>query len=197
MEKEDKLQKICDALKKETLQPAEQKAKEIIENAKIEAQNILKEASYEKEKVLKEKDKETEQKEKIALSALKVACQKVVDELKNRVENEVFNKNLKELVNEKSSKKDGILEIMRSISKIIEKEGIESDFSILIPKENIEIVKKEVHKKIAEKLIDGIFIGGVKIKLLDKNMIIDISSDVLYEMLKRYLTKDFRETFFK
>ena len=40
----DKIQKICDALRKETLEPAKQEAREIVENAHMQASEIVTEA---------------------------------------------------------------------------------------------------------------------------------------------------------
>lgn len=45
----DKIQKICDALKKETLEPAKQEAREVIENARLQAAEIVTAAKKEAE----------------------------------------------------------------------------------------------------------------------------------------------------
>ena len=37
----EKIQKICDSLRKETLEPAKQEAREIIENAHMQASEIV------------------------------------------------------------------------------------------------------------------------------------------------------------
>ena len=44
----DKVQKICELLKQETLEPAKQEAKELLENAKMQASRIVQEAKEKK-----------------------------------------------------------------------------------------------------------------------------------------------------
>src|SRR3990167_3476016 len=61
----EKIKEICDAIKKETLDPAKEKAKEIIENAEIEAENIIRKANEEKDKILKQSNKDLELQKKI------------------------------------------------------------------------------------------------------------------------------------
>ncbi|MDP2672333.1 MAG: hypothetical protein Q8O84_00790, partial [Nanoarchaeota archaeon] len=57
---EDKIQKICDTIKKETLDPAKEHAHEIIENAQIESKEIINKANKEKEKIINDAKKQIE-----------------------------------------------------------------------------------------------------------------------------------------
>ena len=200
---ENKIKKICDELRKQTIEPAKNQGKEIIENAKIEAQNIINDAQKKAENLLKETFKEIELKKKQGLTALKLSCRQVIDELKQRIEKGFFQKNLKDLVVNASNDQEIIKNLITSIILAIEKEGIESDLSAYISK---NISKKEINKSLLKNILDklkekeviqGEFLSGVKIKLIDKDIILDISDDALMDLISEYIRKDFREMIFK
>jgi V/A-type H+-transporting ATPase subunit E len=84
----------------------------------------------------------------------------------------------------------------------IEKDGISTDFSALIPKvASVQELNALLGKSVLERLKEGSvvvgdFAGGAKLKLHDKKMTIDISDSALKELFSRYLRKDFRKLLF-
>ena len=60
----DKIQKICDALRKETLEPAKQEAREIVENAHLKADEILQEAKKKAEESTRRVEMEISERKK-------------------------------------------------------------------------------------------------------------------------------------
>src|SRR3989337_1421388 len=93
---DDKIKKICEIIRKDTLDPAKEHAKEIIENAKIEADQIIKKANNEKEKILNEAKKDIEKEKKIFDSSLNISLRQAFEDLKSKIENELFSKTLSE-----------------------------------------------------------------------------------------------------
>ena len=61
----NKIQKICDVLRKETLEPAKQEAAEIVENAHIAASKILVDAQKKGQELLSLAEKEIAEKKKV------------------------------------------------------------------------------------------------------------------------------------
>lgn len=198
----EKIQKICDTLRRETIEPAKQAAQEIIENANLQAVEILAEAQKKAEEIVEKGNKELEHKRKIFESTIVLASNKTLADLKQKIENRLFNQTLKELVVQESSKPQLIAELIMNIIRTIEKEGLDSDLSVYLPKgippkEVNAFLLKDILEKIREKdLLIGDFDGGVKIKLHNKELTIDLSGEVLREAISAYLREDFRKLLF-
>ena len=60
----NKIQKICDALRVETLEPAKQEAREILENAHLQAADLIREAKDKMQSMIEATDREIDQKSK-------------------------------------------------------------------------------------------------------------------------------------
>ena len=199
---EEKIQKICDALKKQTIMPAKKQAEEIIENAKMEAKNILENAGKEAEEIKKKANKDIENKKKQGLSAVKLSCRQVVDELKQNIEKNFFKKNLKDLVVKGVEDSKVIASLIKAIIEAIEKEGIDTDLSAYVPKhvkteEINRCLAKDILEKLKEKkVLEGDFSGGAKVKMHDMQMTLDISDEAITSLVAEYIRKDFRDMIF-
>jgi V/A-type H+/Na+-transporting ATPase subunit E len=199
----EKIRKICDAIKTQTIEPAKQRAEEIIENAKLEAKEIKKNAEKSRQEIFLQTEKEVQQKQNLCLSSIKSAAKQVIDQLKQELENDFFSKNLNELISGSLADPSLIAKLITAIVQSIEKEGLDVDLSAIIPQkvgaENISVLlAKDVLEKLREKkVIEGGFSGGAKVKLHDKQITIDISDEALTDLVARYIRKEFREMIFK
>lgn len=199
---ESKIQKICDFIKNETLDPAKEQAKEIIENAHIEAEEILKKANKEKERLINEEKKEIQRQKKVFESSLALATKQALDDLKQKIENEIFSKNLKEIIVKTTKDPKVIASFINAVIKALELQGIDTDISAFIP-QNVDAraintyLIQEVQEKLKEKkLLIGDFAGGAQLKLHDLQITIDISDKALKELLSEYIRADFRKLVF-
>lgn len=198
----DKIQQICEALRKQTLEPAKQQANEIIENAKIEAENIKARAQKEAKDLLSIAQKEIEQKKKLCASSINSASRQVIDKLKQELEQHFFKTNLKDLLDKELAKPTVIAELITAIIHAIEKEGIDSDLAVYVPKQvGVEkinnLLAQDILKKLKEKkVIEKEFSGGAQVKLLDKEITLDVSDEALTDLIANFLRKDFREMIF-
>ncbi|NGX35925.1 MAG: V-type proton ATPase subunit E [Candidatus Anoxychlamydiales bacterium] len=199
---EDKIQKICDFIRNETLDPAREQAKEIVENAHIQADEIIKKAHKEKERLINEAKKEIQREKKVFDSSLNLAVRQTLEELKQKIEKELFNKNLKEVIIKASTDPKIIADLINTIIKTIEKNGLDADISAFIPKEvdikavNSHLLKEAVDKLREKELIIGDFEGGIKLKLHDMQITIDISDKALKRLIADYIRSDFRNLIF-
>jgi len=195
---EKKIQKICDFIKNETLDPAREQAKEIVENAHIQAEHIMKKANQEKESLLNESKKEIQREKKVFDSSIKLAARQALEDLKNKIENELFSKNLKDIFVKTTKDPKIIANLINSIVQSIEKFGIDVDISAYIAKEiDVKALNKlllaEVKDKLKEKeIVLKDFEGGVKIKLHEMQITIDISDKALKDLVSEYIRPDFR-----
>ena len=72
----DKVKKICEALTKETLDPAKKQAKEIIDSAKKEAEEIIEAARRNAEAIFEEGRKKLTQEKSAQETSLNLAAKK-------------------------------------------------------------------------------------------------------------------------
>ncbi|HEU63783.1 MAG: V-type proton ATPase subunit E [Candidatus Anoxychlamydiales bacterium] len=199
---EDKIQKICESIRNETLLPAREQAKEIVENAHIQSDLIIKKAHKEKERMISQAKKEIEKERKIFDSALNLATRQALEVLKQKIENELFSKNLKDVIVSETKDPKVIANLINVLVKTIEKFGIDADVSVYIPKEvdvkeiNKLLLKEAVSKLKEKEVLLGDFEGGIKLKIHDKEITIDISNDAIKNLVADYLRADFRSLIF-
>jgi V/A-type H+-transporting ATPase subunit E len=198
----DKIQKICDALRKETLEPAKQEAQEIVENGKLQAQNIVEHARKKAEAILAEAEAKCDEKKKLVDSSLQFAAKQVVEELKQKIETGLFSPAVADLVAKETANPHLIAEIIASFLKMIERQGLQEDWVIAIPK-NITpqsiaaLVAGKVAKRLEEKnFILGDFDGGAQIHFKKHHITIDLSNKAVQELVAGYIRRDLRDLIF-
>ena len=198
----DKIQKICDAIRKETLEPAKQEVREMIENAHLQAQEIIEAAQKKAGEALKKAEKEMAERKRVFESSLQMACRQGIERLKQRIEEELFNRELAELVTKEMKDPKVIASILNSFMKAMEEKGIEDDFISEIPK---SISPRSISALLGGQIMErlqihpievGDFSGGVRVKLKGRQITIDISDTVVRELIARYIRRDFRELLF-
>lgn len=197
-----RIQKICDALRHETLEPAKEEAARIIEAARKQAADIVKEGEKHAESLLAISRKTIEKERNVFNSTLEQASKQSLEELKQNIETKLFNSELDRLLSKELTNPEVISQLIGSMIQAIQKEGLSTDFSVIIPKvasaqELNQLLGKAVLEKVKEGTVTvGDFGGGVKLKLHDRKMTIDISDSALKELFSTYLRKDFRKLLF-
>jgi V/A-type H+/Na+-transporting ATPase subunit E len=198
----DKVQKICDALRKETLEPAKQEAREIVENAHLAAAEIEQAAKKKAEMEIRKAEKEIEEKKKIFDSSLAMACRQGIERMKQKIENELFNRELFRLVEKEMGDPKAVAQILNAFMKAIEEKGIDDDFVAVIPK---SIAPRSISSLLAADVLErlkkegisvGGFAGGAQIRLKERKITIDISDEVVRELIAQYIRRDFRDLIF-
>ncbi|EGK69396.1 V-type ATP synthase subunit E [Chlamydia abortus] len=200
---EDKLKQICDALRIETLKPAEDEADAIVRNAKEQAKRIIDEAQEEASRIITSAKEEADHKLKQGESALAQAGKRSLESLKQAVENKVFKESLAEWLENTLADPEVSAKLVAALIQAIEDKGISGDLTAYIGKHVAtravnEFLGKTVLAKLKGKGVAiGKFVGGVQLRVEDKNWVLDLSSDTLLDLLMRYLQKDFREMIFQ
>jgi V/A-type H+-transporting ATPase subunit E len=196
------VQKICDALRKETLEPAKQEAREIIENAHLAAAEIEQAAKKKAEVEIRKAEKEIEEKKKIFESSLAMACRQGIERMKQKIEHELFNRELYSLVEKEMGDPKAVAHILNAFMKAMEEKGIDDDFVAVIPKSIpprtiSSLLAAQVLERLKKEGIDvGDFAGGAKIRLKERKITIDISDEVVRELIAQYIRRDFRDLIF-
>jgi V/A-type H+-transporting ATPase subunit E len=198
----DKIQKICDALKKETLEPAKQEAREIIENGHLQAAEIVKEAQRQAAELLQQAEREMEERRKICTASLQLACRQGIEQLKQKIEEDLFDKQLAEIVLKEMTEPKAIALLIQSFMRSMEEKGIEEEFVATIPKGiSPRTINSLLGSQILMRLqnqtcVVGDFSGGAQISLKGRQITIDISDLAVRELIAGFIRRDFREMIF-
>ncbi len=199
----DKVKKICDVLKRETLEPAKKEAEEIVEAAAVKAEAIIREAKKDAEKTLQDARKEIEKERNVFQSSLNQACKQALEVLKQDIESKLFNPELSKMLHQPLVEPGVLADLIKAVVGAIEKEGTNADLSAFIPQTvTAETVNRLLTKNILEKLKGqsvqvGPLKGGIAVKMDKENITIDVSEEALKELVSNYIRKDFRETLFR
>jgi V/A-type H+/Na+-transporting ATPase subunit E len=198
----DKVKKICDILRRETLEPAEIEAEQITASAKEQAEQIVAAAHKDAEKLQQEARQEIERQRNVFQSSLSQACKQAMEALKQSIEEKLFNQELSRLMSKHTQDPKVLAQLVTAVVHGIEKEGIEADLSVYIsaavPARSVNmLLAHEIIEKLKEKsVLIGSLTGGIEIKLHEENITVDISDVALKELVANYIRKDFRELIF-
>lgn len=200
---QEKIQKICDVLRNETLEPAKKEAQEIIRNAHNQSKSIIEEARNAAQKLHQEAKQQIEQEKTSFQSSLIQASKQALESLRQGVEHLFFHEHLAALIEKGSADPQLMSQLINAVVKAIDKEGLNADLSAVVsknidPKKVNEALVTEVVKQLKGGGVQlGGFAAGVQVKLNDKRMTIDISENALRELLSNYvIRKDFRKLVF-
>ena len=198
----DKIKKICEILKNESLEPAKQEAQRIVEIAQNQAHEMIRAGEKKALASIDEARKRIGKEKELFQQSLAAGCKQALESLRQEIEKSLFNKEISDFV-EKATKDEKVAaEMVTALIRAIEKEGTSADFSALIPQSlPVERVNRLLAKEMLEKLREksvvlGDFLGGVQVKLHDKKLVLDVSDSSLKELLGKYLRKDFRTLLF-
>jgi V/A-type H+/Na+-transporting ATPase subunit E len=200
---EEKLQKICDALRRETLEPAELRAEQIIADAERHAEKIVHDAHQEGVRLMEDLREKMEREKAVFHSSLKQSAAKSVETLKQSIEKKLFDRELSRISQEGTSDPKWIAALLKAIVDAIEKEGIETDLSAIVPK---AVGAKEVAKYLAREILEkfdgetlqlGEMAGGARVRIAGKRMELEVTDEEIKELLARCARKDFRTLIFE
>jgi len=200
---ENKIQQICSLLRVETLEPAKEEAGRLVEEAKQQAQQIIDNAEKEAESHLQRAHEQIEKDRSVFQSAMQQAAGQCFESLKQKIQSKLFNQELDSIIQQAAAKPDVIAAIITAIVDALKKEGSSANLEAVIPR---AVSADEVNRLLAENILTalqkggvslGSFAAGAQVKLVDKQMTLDLSDAVLKELLANYLRKDFRELIFQ
>ena len=198
----EKIQKICQALREETIEPAREQAESILAEAHAERERIIRQAELDAKSVLQQARKQIEQERKVFDTSLGQAARQSVEQLKQEIEQQLFNTELQELVDKAATSPQVVAKLIEAIVGALQKDGLGADLSALVPK---SVKAEEVNNLLAEGILKklrtgtvqvGSFAGGAQVKLNGKQMTLDISDVAISELLTGFLREDFRKLFF-
>lgn len=198
----EKIKKICEAIREETIAPAKDEAQAIVQEAKAERERIVRQAEHEAKGIIANARKQIEQEKKVFETSLSQAARQSVEVLKQDIEKQLFNLELVDLVDKGTSSPNVVASLIAAIVQALSQEGLDADLEALIPR---SVKASDVNKLLAENILKrlrtqtveiGSFNGGAQVRLRGKQMTLDISDSALVELLTGFLREDFRKLFF-
>ncbi len=198
----DKVKKICDILRRETLDPAVNEAEQIIRTAKEQAAQIVESGRIEAEKMKEAARQDIERQKNVFQSSLSQACKQAIDALKQSIEEKLFNQELGHMITKHMQDPKVLAQLINAVVKGIEKEGLDASLSVYVPaavpaRSVNQLLTHEILEKLKEKsVLVGPLTGGIEVKLHKENITVDISDSALKELVASYIRKDFREMIF-
>ena len=138
----EKVKKICEVLRKETIDPAKKERDEILAKARQAADKLIADAKKDAARLIEEAREKIQEERSVFKSSMNLACKKSLDTLRGEIEKSLFNPALSEFFSDKMKDPSVIAKLISSILHAIEKEGIGAELHALIPKEvKVEAVK--------------------------------------------------------
>jgi V/A-type H+/Na+-transporting ATPase subunit E len=198
----DKVKKICDVLRRETLDPAITEAEQIIHSAKERSDEMIAIARKEADALKEEARLEIERQRNVFQSSLGQACKQAIASLKHSIEEKLFNQELGRIMTRYTSDPKVLGELITAIVKGIEKEGIDVSLSVIVPASvparsvNMLLTHEILEKLKGKSVLVGPLTGGIEVKLHQENITLDMSDAALKELVATYIRKDFREMIF-
>ena len=199
----DKVKKICDILRRETIEPAKMEADAIVIAARQEADEIIADAHKSAKKMVEEAALDIERERGVFEASLAAACRQTLEALKEKIESKLFNPELSRMVTQAAQDPKLIARLIEAMVHAIEKEGTKADLSAVIaatvPARAVnELLSSHVIEKLKEKgvLLSAIG-GGVEIKIHQQHITIDLSDETIQEIVAAYIRKDFRDFVFR
>lgn len=200
---QEKIKKICEVLREETLAPAQKEAQAIIDEARKQAEIIIAEAEKHAEKLQSAARAHIAQEHNAFNSSLLQASKQSLEALRQSIEAKFFNEHLHDIVGKSAAEPQIVAQLVDAIVAALKKDGVEADLTALVPAvipahEVSRFLTQDALKLLGEKgVISGDFAGGAKVKLNNKRLTIDISDQALKELLSGYIVrKDFRKLVF-
>lgn len=198
----DKVRKICDVLRRETLEPAQSEAETIIHSARERAEEVLASARQEAAKMKEDALAEIERQKNVFQSSLGQACKQALEALKQGIEEKLFHRELARLISSYTQDPKVLVQLITAVARGLEKEGIDGPLSVYVP---AAVPARSVNMLLAQEILDhlkeksvlvGPLTGGIEVKLHKENITVDLSDAALKELVANYIRKDFREMIF-
>lgn len=197
----DKVKKICDVLKKETLEPAKNEAKALLLEAEEKAASMLAAAKAEAEKELENAREKIEQEKRVFEASLSLASKQALGALRQEITTKLLGQGLDALVDFKTPETSG--KLLETLLTAISKEGLDANLEVALAKgmDKDALIKflggQAASLLQSSEVVAGAFAGGVRVKMKEAQMTVDLTEQTVKELLTSYVREDFRELVLK
>lgn len=199
---QDQLQRICDLLRHDTLEPALAEARRIESEAQHAAHKLMEEAHKKASERETASRQQIQREQEVFQQNLKQALKQAIDLLRQEIEHSLFRSALKSSLKAPLSNPDVMGQLIQVVIESIRKEGIHAPLlvevgKVLSPQQIVQALGPAVSKELENgKIQIGSFPAGITVKIVDQDVTLDMSEAAVREWLGRFLRKDFRDMLF-
>lgn len=198
----EKVNRICEHLRKEALEPAEKQAATIVQDAKDQADEIVKQAERRAHEILDLAKAEIQKEKKVFQSSLGQAAKQSLEMLRQEILQKLFNPQLEALIVKQTANPEIVAKIIDALLQGIKTSGISGNAKAFIPEEvSVNDVNHLLLAEVVKNLMDqsvaiGDFKGGAKVKLMDKNIVLEMTDASLKDLIAEFIRADLRKYVF-
>ncbi len=195
----NKIQEICDLIKRDTLEPAREEADRLIAEAEKSAEKIVSDAKQQAAEIVEQARKQAKKDKEILQSNMNQAAKQAQEALRQEIETNLFQKLLGEKVANALCDEPSLAKLVTSLVAAIEKQGMGASLELIIPQ---CVDSKKLAEEIGQEALQRIKMesqplkGGFKLILKDEYLTLDMSDQTVAQLLGSYVRKDFRDLFF-
>ncbi len=198
----DKVKKICEVLKKETLEPAKQQAEEILESANQEAEKIIRQAQEKAAHLINEADAKIRRQEEVFKASINIAHKQSIGKLKAEIRETIFNHALLQKISQELNSASVLTNCIKAIFEGVSKFGLDADAQLILSK---NLSKEQVAAAIAQLglekikdkvLLKGDFLAGVQIRIEKENLTVDLTDETVHQLILEFASENLKKLIF-
>lgn len=199
---QDQLQRICDLLRHDTLEPALAEARRIETEAQHAAQKLLDEANRKASEREAAARRQIQREQEVFQQNVNQALKQAVALLRQEIEQSLFKSSLMAALQGPTSDPTLMAKLVDAMVEALRREGVDVDLNVevgktLPPQELINALAPEVRRIVESgKIQTASFPAGVAVTLAGEDVTLDMSEGAIREWLGRFLRKDFRDMLF-
>lgn len=197
----EKIKKICDAIRHETLEPAKQQAKAIVEQASDQAAVIIQDARVQADAILEAAKKQHDKEKQIFEASMVHSAKLFKEKLKQDIETAFLASSFDKIAAQIFNDSKLTAQVVTAIVDGWNKQSSGGDLTLLISNginkdEFVKALSADVKAKM-QKIESLTGITGIVLKSHGDNLRIEISEKQLAEALMNSLRQDFRKFFYQ
>lgn len=197
----EKIKKICDTIRHETLEPAKQQAKAIVEQASDQAATIIQEAHKQADALLEAAKKQHEKEKQIFEASMVHAAKLFKEVLKQEIETNFLSPSLEAITSNIVTNPQMTAQVVNAIVEGWHKQTAGGDLvAILSQGMDKEAFAKYLSSEVKARMLKieaQDHLTGVILKSQGENLRLEISQQQLTDALIQALRQDFRKFFYQ
>lgn len=197
----DKIKKICDAIRHETIEPAKQQAKVILEQASEQATKIIQDARSQAESILETAKKQHEKEKHIFEASMAHSAKLFKEKLRIEIEEHFLSKSLDQLSMHLFNSEEMCAKLVSALIAGFSNKTMGGDLTLILShnlnkQEFVKHLSSDVKARIS-RVDSSDNISGVVLKCEGENLRIELNREQLTEALLETLRSDFRKYFYQ
>lgn len=191
------VQQLMDRLKNQGKEAGEIEAKKILQNAKVKASELITDAKSKIDAMQKEAKEKIDSEKLAANEAIKIAFRDAEMTLRNKFREE-FSQHVKRLISKELQDTSYIKELVLKVAGAKKEEIDKAEkLEILTPSESLKQLVLGISHEVLRSGVDlkpsNDFQGGIRVRLVNEKLEIDLTDEAISELLLTYLLPRYRD----